>query len=218
MVRTIIVGVIAVLMLLPDSISRDRASAQQAAPSKEQKPTKDAVPEFASPELAVLDRFAGPWNVAESHFNARGEIVGSAKGIEGGAWILDRRALQRTYTSGEEGKLFRAIGMITWDAAEKQYEGTWFDNSGNSGPTALTGLWDEPSKTMTFTLTSNTSDGKPVRHKVIDRFLDEEHRVATTYKVVGNQVEKVIEVQFTRARPCPGNLGVLPENLAPTKP
>lgn len=213
--RTIITGIAGVFLLLSVYGRSEPASAQQGGAPKEQKSSKETQPEFASPELAVLDRFAGPWNVAESHFNSRGDVVGSAKGIEEGAWVLDRRALRRTYTSGEEGKLFHAIGMITWDAAEKQYEGTWFDNANTTGPTALTGVWDEPSRTMTFTLRSNAPDAKPVQHKVVDRFVDEEHRVATTFKILGNQMEKVMEVQFARARPCPNNLRILPENLAP---
>ena len=166
----------------------------------------------ASAEFAVLDRFAGPWEVSETHFNALGDTVGSAKGTEEGAWVLDGRALQRTYTTGVQGNLFRAVGMIAWDAAEKQFEGAWFDNASTNGPTALTGNWDEAAKTMTFTLTSTGADGKPVQHKVIDQFLDDEHRVATTYKVLGgNQVEKIIEVQFKRARPCPANIGMIRE-------
>ena len=172
----------------------------------------------ASPELAVLDRFAGQWEVSESHYDSLGAVVGSAKGIEEGAWILDGRTLQRTYTTGVEGNLFRAVGMITWDAAEKHFEGVWFDNTSTNGPTALTGTWDEASKTMTFTLSSTGPDGKPIQHKVIDRFLDDEHRLVSTFKVTGNQVEKVIEVQFKRARPCPTNIGMVRESVVPPEP
>ena len=186
--RAVIISIVCAVLLLSGFALWEVARANQEQTQKKQRDSKEKTGEFASLELAVLDRFAGPWNVSEVHYNSRGDVVGSAKGIEEGAWVLDRRSLRRTYTSGEEGNLFRAIGMITWDAAEKQYEGTWFDNASTSGPTALTGVWDEASKTMTFTLTSTAPDGKPVQHKVIDRFLDAEHRIATTYKVIGNQV------------------------------
>jgi hypothetical protein len=218
MVGKIVVSFFMPVLLLSGSAISEVAVGGQEQPPKRQNEAREKTPEFASQELAVLDRFAGPWNVSETHYNTRGEVVGSAKGTEEGTWVLDRRALRRTYTSGEEGNLFRAIGMITWDAATKQYEGAWFDNASTNGPTTLTGVWDESSKTMTFTMTSTATDGKPVQHKVIDRFLDDEHRIATTYKVVGNQVEKVIEVQFTRARPCPSNLSVIPEGVSPPKP
>ena len=203
-------------MILIGSVLGDPPKSPAEKTPKESKPEKSnkEPAAFASAELAVLDRFAGPWNVAESHFNTRGEVVGSAKGIEDGAWVLDRKVLQRTYTTGEEGRLFRAIGMISWNPALKRYEGTWFDNASISGPSALSGVWDEAAKTMTFTLTSSAPDGKAVQHKVIDKFLDDEHRVVTTFKVDGALVEKVIEVQFKRAVPCPANVGVIaPEGL-----
>jgi hypothetical protein len=186
----------------------DKQTDKKPTIQKQEKDTKETVA-FVSAELAVLDRFAGPWNVSESHFNARGDVVGSSKGIEEGAWVLDHKALRRTYTTGQEGSLFRAIGMIAWDAAEKRYKGAWFDNTSTSGPTTLTGTWDEPSKTMTFSLSSTAPDGKALQHKVIDRFLDDEHRIATTFRVDGTQVEKVIEVQYTRAVPCPPSVGIV---------
>lgn len=174
-----------------------------------QPPDHDAP--FTFPELSVLDRFAGPWEVAESHYNKRGEVVASAKGIEEGVWVLDRRTLKRTYTTGEEGNLFRAIGMISWDSVGKKYKGMWFDNASANGPAALSGEWDESAKTMTITLTSSDADGKTLDHKVVDKFLDEERRLVTTYRVNAGQVEKIMEVQFRRARPCPSNLGVIME-------
>ena len=174
-----------------------------------QRPDND--PSFAFPELAVLDRFAGPWEVAESHYNKRGEVVATAKGIEEGVWILDRRTLKRTYSTGEEGKLDRAIGMISWDSVGKKYKGMWFDNASANGPAVFSGEWDEAAKTMTITLTSSDTEGRSIDHKVVDKFIDEERRLVTTYRVNEGQIEKIIEVQFRRARPCPSNLGVIME-------
>lgn len=208
--RMVAAGVVGCMLLVSPSIGQSPAPQSGASHPPKESNKNPAQPD--SPELAILGRFAGPWDVSESHYNSRGEVVGSAKGIEEGSWTLDGRVMQRIYTSGVEGSLFRAIGLIAWDAVEKQFEGTWFDNVSTNGPTSLSGTWDEEAKTMTFTLTSTGPDGKPVNHKVIDRFLDEEHRIATTYKVIGNQVEKVIEVQFKRARPCPTNIGVIRES------
>ena len=174
-------------------------------------------PPFPSAELAVLDRFAGPWSVRETHYNARGDTIGSAKGAEETGWMLDRKVLHRTYTTGEEGSPFRALGMITWNPVSKRYEGTWFDNTGACGPTTISGTWDESSKTMTFTLSSAAPDGKTVEHKVIDRFLDDEHRIATTFKVEGSRIEKVIEVQFSRTIPCPAKIGIIDPEISKNK-
>lgn len=172
-----------------------------------------------TPELAVLDQFAGPWEVRESHLNSRGEVVATAKGIEEGAWVLDRSVLQRTYITGEEGSLFRAIGLVAWNADQKRYEGTWFDNVRSGGPTTVTGTWDSASRTMTYTLVSIASDGMAVQHKVVDKFVDDERRMVTTFKVDGSLVEKVLEVQYARAEPCPPNVGIVPEfSGKPKKP
>lgn len=201
---------------VPSVILAAVAAAQNPSAPKSPSPSgstkaKEATPEFAWPELAILDKFAGPWNVAESHYNSKGDVVGSAKGIEEGAWVLDRRVLRRTYTSGEEGKLYRAIGMLTWDPGQKAFKGSWFDNASATGPTIVSGAWEPSSNTMTFSLLSPLADGKTGEHKVTDRFLDDEHRIVTTFKVAGNQLEKVLEVQFSRAHPCPANVGIISE-------
>ncbi len=213
---TRLAGIVGSLVLVGGAWGQSISKPSQPSLPAKSSSEKKTAPAF--PELAILDRFVGQWEVFESHYNSIGEVVGSAKGIEEGAWILDGRAVQRTYTTGVEGNLFRAIGTITWDGVEKQFEGTWFDNASMNGPTALVGTWDDGSKTMTFTLTSTGPAGKPIQHKVIDRLVDEEHRIATTFKVTGNQVEKVIEVQFKRARPCPPNIGIVRENVVPAEP
>lgn len=188
---------------------------KKQGPSREKEssrePGRKQVREPLQPELAVLELFAGPWNVKESHLNSRGEIIATAKGIEEGAWVLDRKVLQRTYITGEEGNLFRAIGLVAWNSDQKRYEGAWFDNVRSGGPTSFIGTWDEPSRTMTYTLSSSGADGKVLQHKVVDKFLDGEHRIATTFKVDGSLVEKVLEVQYSRAEPCPPNVGIVPE-------
>lgn len=181
--------------------------AKEAKPETREKPARGPL----TPELAVLELFAGPWEVRESHLNSRGEVVATAKGIEEGAWVLDRKVLQRTYITGEEGALFRAIGLVSWNTEQKRYEGSWFDNVRSGGPTTFTGTWEAATRTMTFTLMSGGSDGKAQQHKVVDKFLDDENRMVTTFKVDGGLVEKVLEVRYTRAEPCPPNVGIVPE-------
>ncbi|MEK7710981.1 MAG: DUF1579 family protein [Planctomycetota bacterium] len=175
----------------------------------------------ASPEVAVLDRFIGPWNVVENHFNARGDVVATVKGTEEVVWVLDKHAIRRTYATGGESSVYRAIGMLAWNPTRRGYEGAWFDNTSVVGPTQVSGAWDDASLTMTLTLTSSTSDTEKQQFKVVERFTDDEHRIATTYKLRGGEVEKVLEVQYVRTIPCPaaasGVRMIDPETIHPKK-
>jgi hypothetical protein len=175
----------------------------------------------ASPEIAVLDRFIGPWNVIENHFNNRGEVVATVKGAEEIVWVLDKHAIRRTYATGGEPSVYRAMGMLKWNPTMQRYEGAWFDNTSTAGPTQVSSAWDDASLTMTHTLTSSTSDTEKQQFKVVERFTDDEHRIATTYKLRGSEIEKVLEVQYVRTIPCPaatsGVRMIDPESVPPKK-
>lgn len=162
--------------------------------------------EYASPELARLATFVGPWAVTETHFNELGAVVATVNGSEEIAWVLDRHAIRRVYHSGTSAPPYEAIGMLTWSAPRKRYEGVWLDNSSMSGVSRVSGEWNDDTRTMVLTIESSGKDGAVVRHRVIERFLDEEHRTATTYLLKGKEVIKRMEVQYARTVPCPARL------------
>lgn len=159
--------------------------------------------EFASPELARLDIFIGPWSVTESHFNPRGELIATVKGTEEITWILDHRAIRRAYSTATGSTIFKAQGTLTWNSEGKKYHGVWFDNVSTAGPTTVTGSWDDQTRTMLFHLESAGRDGAIVRYRVVERFTDPQIRVATTYLVDGSNLVKRMEVEYKRATPCP---------------
>lgn len=154
-------------------------------------------------ELIPLDLFVGPWRVTENHFNARGEIIATVKGNEEISWVLDRRAIRRIYTTSTDTTVFRAIGMLTWNAVEKMYDGVWFDNRAKTGPVTMKGEWFPESNTMEFTVETRGEDGSPIHYKVVERFVDAKRRVATTFLTTGGTVVKRLEVEYRRAIPCP---------------
>lgn len=167
-------------------------------------PTEDEkAVEFASPELARLDIFIGPWSVTESHFNPRGELIATVKGTEEITWILDHRAIRRAYSTAPDSTIFKAQGTLTWNDTEKKYHGVWFDNASTAGPTTVTGSWDDQTRTMLFQLESVGRDGSIVRHRVVERFADPQIRMATTYLIDGSNLVKRMEVEYKRAAPCP---------------
>ena len=157
-------------------------------------------------ELIPLDLFVGPWRVVENHFNARGEVIATVRGNEEISWVLDRRAIRRIYTTSTESSVFRAIGMLTWNAAEKMYHGVWFDNRAKTGPVTMKGEWFPESNTMEFTVETRGEDGSAIRYKVVERFVDEKRRVATTFLTTGGTVVKRMEVEYRRSIPCPDKI------------
>lgn len=154
-------------------------------------------------ELIPLDLFVGPWRVMENHFNARGEVIATVRGNEEISWVLDRRAIRRIYTTSTESSVFRAIGMLTWNSVEKMYHAVWFDNRAKTGPVTMKGEWFPKSKTMEFAVETRGEDGSEIRYKVVERFLDAERRVATTFLTTGGTVVKRMEVEYRRVTPCP---------------
>jgi len=171
----------------------------------ESRPDEEPVA-FANPELQRLELFAGAWKVAETHFNPRGEVVGKSKGTEEIAWVLDHHALRRVYTTSGGSTTFRATGMLTWNDAEKKYQGAWFDNVSTSGPTTVKGVWDDPARTMLFELESVGPGGSALHHRVVEKFESLEQRTATTYLVEGSSLVKRIETVYTRTTPCPSGV------------
>lgn len=162
--------------------------------------------EFPTPQLRHLELFIGPWSVTETHYDARGEIVATVKGTEEIRWILDRHAIRRTYTTSTGTGVFRAEGTLTWSDAEKHYAGIWIDNASTSGFSAVVGEWNETERTMVFTLESPSPQGSKRRFKVVERFIDQDTRVATTFELDGSKVIKRTEVQYRRSTPCPAKI------------
>ena len=174
-----------------------------AAPSKNSPSQAEKPVEFASPELARLDIFIGPWSVTESHFNPRGELIATVKGTEDITWILDHRAIRRVYSTATDTAVFKANGTLTWNDAEKKYHGVWFDNVSTAGPTTVLGTWDDETRTMLFYVESSGREGATVRYRVVEKFTDPQTRMATTYLIEGSNLVKRMEVEYKRATPCP---------------
>jgi hypothetical protein len=176
---------------------------RDAARSKGSPDGSEKAVEFATPELARLDIFVGPWSVTEIHFNPRGEVIATVKGTEEITWILDHRAIRRAYSTSTGTTVFKANGTLTWNDAERKYHGVWFDNVSTAGPTTAMGSWDDETKTMLFHVESSGRDGSTVRYRVVERFADPQTRVATTYLLEGSNLVKRMEVEYKRATPCP---------------
>ncbi|MFQ5462883.1 MAG: DUF1579 family protein, partial [Phycisphaerae bacterium] len=162
-------------------------------------------PELSS-ELSILEFYLGPWSVTERHYDRAGKVVATVKGTEEVTWILDKHAIRRAYNTANDDFIFRAIGTISYGQVDGQYHGVWFDNVGTSGPMTSAGTWNNETMTMTFTTSRIGPGGDAVVHRVVEHFVTSTLRQTTTYLVEGDQVIKLLEVQYKRAHPCPARI------------
>ena len=144
--------------------------------------------------------------MTEHHFDSRGKLVATVEGTEEVSWILDRHAIRRIYATGFGEDVFRAIGTLTWNDVAKKYHGAWFDNVSKGGGTIVEGRWTQETQTMVFTLESLDDSGSTVRHKVVERVVDEKRRTATTFLLTADGVVKRMELEYVRAIPCPDRI------------
>ncbi|HNQ23319.1 MAG TPA: DUF1579 family protein [Phycisphaerae bacterium] len=172
------------------------ASAQPAPPAL----AADEPP----PPLKPLAWFVSPWNVVERHFTPDGRML-EVKGTEKIKWVLDKHAVQREYVTGTAPRQYQALGLLTYNELEQRFQGHWYDNTSATGPTAVYGTWDAQARTLTFAYESVGMDGATRRFQVVDRFVDDDQRVATTYLIQGAERTKQMEVLYKRAIPCPAD-------------
>lgn len=164
--------------------------------------------EAPNSETARLSRYIGAWMVTEHHFNERGEAIATVKGSEEIVWILDRHAIQRRYRTTSGDTRYVARGLLTWNAADKKYEGFWLDNVSTNGPNTISAEWNADNGSMVHSLEARGADGKTAHYKIIEEFPDTDTRIATTYAVTGAEIRKIMTVRYVRVVPCPASQSI----------
>lgn len=166
---------------------------------------------FTVPQLADIDIFVGAWKVKETYFDERGVERAGREGTEEIVWMLDRHALLRRYNTAAGDSVYRAMGIITWNATAGAYACHWYDNAPAQGPSprSQTGSFDPATATLTWEMKSESPGGAPQTHRIIERFVSEEERTTTTFAVSDGRVRKIMETRYTRAEPCPASRGTV---------
>lgn len=167
--------------------------------------------EYVNAQTARLERLVGPWMLTEKHFDASGEVVAKVTGNEEITWVLDYHAIRRAYMSGAKKSQYSAMGLFAWNDVEAEYQGVWLDSTSTTGPRKVSGQWNSETQSFVFTLEVLNTDGSRTRYSIVEQFVDENQRVATTYRLSGSSKTKVIEVLYKRSRPCPGRLRIVPD-------
>ena len=106
---------------------------------------------------------------------------------------------------------------LTWNDAAGEYHGVWFDNVSTGGPVTTKGDWEDQTPVVEFTTESRRRDGSVIRHKIVERFVDEKTRVATTYLIDGVDVIKRLEVEYVRTVPCPTRFRRILDDIDPRR-
>lgn len=152
-----------------------------------------------------IEFYVGVWKVKEVHFNNYGNVIATVDGTEENRWILNKHAVQRIYITSSGESVFRAIGTITWNKNEQKYQGVWFDNRSTTGPSFFKGEWTPKTRTFVYQLRTDTKNNQTT-HKIVEQFIDEETRLATTFEITDGSVVKRLEVHYKRAVPCPAKI------------
>ncbi len=171
--------------------------------AQEKKDLAEPIADYSVPQMAIFEGWIGVWNVTEHHFDSKGHVISKVKGTEEVNWILDKRAIRRSYRTKSASRSYHAIGTLTWDASQSRYSGTWYDDASTTGPTLTHGTWSESTKVLEFVLESRAADGSAVTYRIVDKWHDEKHRQVTTYQVRGDALVKRLEVEYQRPAPCP---------------
>jgi len=177
----------------------DPPSSPQSKTATSEKPAAAS----ASSPLDVLATWLGAWKVVERHYDRKGGVVAVVEGTEENLWTLDEKALRRQYGTKTGTQAFKALGLLTWNDVERKFHGVWFDNASSAGPVTIKGDWEASTQTMVFDAESSGKDRTAVRYRVVERWLDKDRRLATTYLHEGKDVIKTLEVEYVRAEPCP---------------
>lgn len=184
---------------------------QTTVPERQERPGAPAAEPVAAspiPELAALQKYVGHWNVLEHHFDNSGRETATVKGTEDITWTLSGRWLRRVYTTATTSTRYQAVAMVSWNAAEKQFAGAWFDDASTNGPTQFTAEWNVETRTLVTNAEQSTGGGPKQRFRVVERFEGDDRRVATTYQITDNGLTKRLEVEYVRAVPCPADQSV----------
>jgi hypothetical protein len=133
--------------------------------------SKQAADDKLPPELKILERLAGTWDVKAVSRRAvwtPKEVRTTSKVTR--QWVLDGRFLQDTSESSDG---VENISLLTYDPQMKAYRSWWFSSEGATSKAV--GQWDAAAETMTFK--SDLNDGLTSRGAM--RFIDKDRHVWT---------------------------------------
>lgn len=153
------------------------------------------------PELDVFKSEVGTWDVKIKTWTGPGEPT-VTEGTEtnrmlGGFWMLT------DFQGSMMGMDFKGHGMYGYDAEKRQYIGTWVDSL-SPNKMEMIGRYDKDNDTMTYEGLAPGVDGKPAKHVLSTEYKDDGTRVMTMRMQAGEDMMKVFELTYAKAKAADG--------------
>ncbi len=149
------------------------------------------------PEFEILKSEVGTWDVEIKAWTGPGD-PDVTKGVErnrmlGGFWLIS------DFKGTMMGLDFQGHGTYSYDEKKKTYIGRWMDSL---SPQAMdmTGKYDKEAKTMTYTGMAPGMDGTPTKNVLKTKYNDDGSKVMTMHMQAGDEMTKVFEMKFTKAK------------------
>jgi Protein of unknown function (DUF1579) len=146
----------------------------------------------------LLAKTAGSWRGDITMWMQPGAAPMKIVGESTNEMILGGRYLQEKNTGSFMGSPYEGIGLIGYDNAKKIFVSSWIDNMG-TGMMYLTGTWDAPTKTITFTGTMvDPTAGGDVKIREVYKLIDDNTQIMEMYSVSNGKEFKNMEIKYTR--------------------
>jgi len=146
-----------------------------------------------SPELQVLDRFVGTWDMEVTVKPANGEKT-TFEVVSTRTWSVAGEVLRIEEPNLNRPELREIHLLLTYDSNSGNYLGVFLSVPGRG---FVTGTWNENTQTMTSRMES--ADG--IKHTVTQRFIDKDHaEVSVVTRSAHGQVLAEIAMKQTRRK------------------
>lgn len=147
-------------------------------------------PDKPGPEHEGLKKYVGTWDATMKMGGMDSKGTSTYKMDLGGLW------LSSTFEGEVVGMKFQGKGMDTYSAAKKKYVAIWCDSMSTS-PLVMEGTMDDK-KVLTMVGEGPGPDGKPMKHKTVTEWKDDDFFVFHMY--MGDTKEPAFTIEYKRKK------------------
>lgn len=148
-------------------------------------------PAKPGPEHEMLKKLVGEWDATMKMHGQESKGSSTYKMELGGLWLFSN------FEGDFGGMKFQGHGMDTYDARKKKYVSIWIDSFSTS-PMVMEGDFNADTKTLTMVGDGPGMDGKPVRHKTVCEWKDDDNFVFTMY--MGEGADPAFTIDYKRKK------------------
>jgi hypothetical protein len=114
--------------------------------------------------------------------------------------ILGGRYQESRHVGSINGMPFEGMGLTGYDNAKKVFVSSWVDNM-STGIMNMEGVWDEKTKTATFTgISYDPMSGKDMKVRQTFKWIDDNTQMMEMFAEQNGKEVKTMEIRLTRKR------------------